>query len=192
MEYFKDQLINLIKNNDVDNFKIYYNEYINNCEIFDYFTSTGTDCYLSNEYCYPLCKCNNVRNIVHTKLYSQKCNCVDGKRYIILLRSLQQLFNSNSTDIFELYCDIKSFDIIIFNRCIKEIFKSGPIFMEYHCVPRDGTTSSILQKNVYRDHKILKNNIKNIKNDLEIKYIHNNMKKIVKKYSQEIVENYIN
>lgn len=83
--WLRDDVYAAIKNDKLDEFIEVFNEYIDNPEIEDYFYDYGgrpaSSCWEQTNYKY--CVCDSEWEDVHRQLERRKCNCVNGKRWIL-------------------------------------------------------------------------------------------------------------
>lgn len=83
--WIRDDVYAAIRNDKLDEFIEVFNEYIDNPEIEDYFYDYGgrpaSSCWEQTNYKY--CVCDSEWEEVHRQLERRKCNCVNGKRWIL-------------------------------------------------------------------------------------------------------------
>lgn len=84
-EEYEKPIYNAIKNDNLEEFIALFDDYIENPEIEDYFYDYGgrpaSSCWEQTNYKY--CVCNSEWEEVHRQLERRKCNCVNGKRWIL-------------------------------------------------------------------------------------------------------------
>lgn len=84
-EEYEKPIYNAIKNDNLEEFIALFDEYIQNPVIKDYFYDYGgrpaSSCWEQTNYKY--CVCDSEWEEVHRQLERRRCNCVNGKRWIL-------------------------------------------------------------------------------------------------------------
>lgn len=165
------ELLKLISDNNFEEFENSCNNYLKDPNISDNFAFYDYDCH-TEEFQYPLCSCKFLIQKVHRGFYVSKCNCENGKRYLLLKDSLNLLNNTNCIYVEEFF---EKSDIIL-NDCIKIILKSGNLFLEYQSVIYDFNSELYkLHKDILLSPEILKSKIISIHSDEELDYYYKRM-----------------
>lgn len=82
---YEKPIYNAIKNDNLEKFIALFDDYIQNPEIEDYFYDYGgrpaSSCWEQTNYKY--CVCDSEWEEVHRQLERRRCNCINGKRWIL-------------------------------------------------------------------------------------------------------------
>lgn len=133
---FLQKLYDTNVSGDLEKYKVLFNEFISNKELFGYFSYTDHPASSCDRQFYPLCECSiNEDSLIkiHRDYYEAECRCPNGKRYIALRNAYEIAAENSGCYVTFSIKELKKNSNADFENdpIIQWIESTGPVFYDY-------------------------------------------------------------